>query len=333
MHVRVDSGLYAGYKVPPYYDSMIAKLIVYGTTRERCIMRLKRALEEFVVEGMKTTVPLHQRLVRDPNSWPAITRLSGWNAGSKRTPNRAMDDYPLTPLEQLPLTIDHDAIESAYMPFLLDGRDGERAWKSDYARRRRRALLRMVKRILGLKQRDKQAIQSEYHKAWSAGHGKYDVSTGPQKPAAWRWRDRKLALDGLAAARLRAPLLAAVIDRLEPKKVLEVGCGNGINLFSLAGDFPDVEFTGIDLTPAGIDAAKSVQAEDKMPAALAEYIPLPNPDPTAFKRINFIREAPPNCRSPTVSSTSFILYLQSSRWSAFATRPWLKSPASAGATC
>jgi acetyl-CoA carboxylase biotin carboxylase subunit len=66
MHVRVDSGLYAGYKVPPYYDSMIAKLIVYGTTRERCIMRLRRALEEYVIDGMKTTIPLHQKLVRDP---------------------------------------------------------------------------------------------------------------------------------------------------------------------------------------------------------------------------------------------------------------------------
>src|SRR5688500_2602781 len=66
MHVRVDSGLYAGYKVPPYYDSMIGKLIVYGRTREGCIMRLRRALDEFVVEGMKTTVPLHQRIVRDP---------------------------------------------------------------------------------------------------------------------------------------------------------------------------------------------------------------------------------------------------------------------------
>ncbi|WP_309612269.1 acetyl-CoA carboxylase biotin carboxylase subunit [Sphingomonas sp.] len=65
MHVRVDSGLYAGYKVPPYYDSMIGKLIVYGSTRERCIMRLKRALEEFVVEGMKTTIPLQQRIIRD----------------------------------------------------------------------------------------------------------------------------------------------------------------------------------------------------------------------------------------------------------------------------
>jgi len=66
MHVRIDSGLYAGYRVPPYYDSMIAKLIVYGTTRERCIMRLRRALEEFVVDGMKTTIPLHQKLVDDP---------------------------------------------------------------------------------------------------------------------------------------------------------------------------------------------------------------------------------------------------------------------------
>ncbi|MFS0771648.1 acetyl-CoA carboxylase biotin carboxylase subunit [Sphingomonas sp. 1P08PE] len=66
MHVRVDSGLYAGYKVPPYYDSMIAKLIVYGTTRERCIARLRRALEEFVIEGMKTTIPLHRALIEDP---------------------------------------------------------------------------------------------------------------------------------------------------------------------------------------------------------------------------------------------------------------------------
>ena len=67
MHVRVDSGLYQGYRVPPYYDSMIGKLIVYGRTREGCIMRLKRALEEYVIEGMKTTIPLHQKLLTDPD--------------------------------------------------------------------------------------------------------------------------------------------------------------------------------------------------------------------------------------------------------------------------
>ncbi|MDB5688884.1 MAG: acetyl-CoA carboxylase biotin carboxylase [Sphingomonas bacterium] len=66
MHVRVDSGLYAGYRIPPYYDSMIAKLIVYGTTREGCLRRLRRALEEFVIEGVKTTIPLHQALLDDP---------------------------------------------------------------------------------------------------------------------------------------------------------------------------------------------------------------------------------------------------------------------------
>jgi acetyl-CoA carboxylase biotin carboxylase subunit len=66
MNVRVDSGVYAGYRVPPYYDSMIAKLIVYGTTRQGAMRRLRRALEEFVVDGVKTTIPLHQALLDEP---------------------------------------------------------------------------------------------------------------------------------------------------------------------------------------------------------------------------------------------------------------------------
>ncbi|MCK5295561.1 MAG: acetyl-CoA carboxylase biotin carboxylase subunit, partial [Alphaproteobacteria bacterium] len=63
MGVRVDSGIYSGYRVPPHYDSMIAKLIVYGKTRNACLMRLKRALNEFVIEGVDTSLPLHRRLV------------------------------------------------------------------------------------------------------------------------------------------------------------------------------------------------------------------------------------------------------------------------------
>ncbi|TAN72052.1 MAG: acetyl-CoA carboxylase biotin carboxylase subunit [Magnetospirillum sp.] len=65
--VRVDSALYTGYRVPPHYDSMIAKLIVHGTSRNECLMRLKRALGEFVIEGMNTTLPLHQRLIAEPD--------------------------------------------------------------------------------------------------------------------------------------------------------------------------------------------------------------------------------------------------------------------------
>ena len=63
--VRVDSALYAGYVVPPYYDSLVAKLIVHAPSRPEAIARLARALDEFVIDGIKTTLPLHQRIVRD----------------------------------------------------------------------------------------------------------------------------------------------------------------------------------------------------------------------------------------------------------------------------
>ena len=65
--VRVDSEIYSGYRIPPYYDSMIAKLIVHGKTRNAALMRLRRALEEFVIEGVKTTIPLHQEIISQPD--------------------------------------------------------------------------------------------------------------------------------------------------------------------------------------------------------------------------------------------------------------------------
>jgi acetyl-CoA carboxylase, biotin carboxylase subunit len=64
--VRVDTAIYPGYFVPPYYDSMVAKLIVHARTRDLAIMRMRRALEAMVIEGIKTTVPLHQRIMEDP---------------------------------------------------------------------------------------------------------------------------------------------------------------------------------------------------------------------------------------------------------------------------
>ncbi len=65
--VRVDTHVYAGYTIPPYYDSMIAKLICTAQTREEAISTMERALSEFVIEGVKTTIPLHLRLMADPN--------------------------------------------------------------------------------------------------------------------------------------------------------------------------------------------------------------------------------------------------------------------------
>ena len=65
--VRVDSALYGGYKIPPHYDSLISKLIVHGANRNECLMRLRRALSEYVIDGVLTTIPVHQRLMVEPD--------------------------------------------------------------------------------------------------------------------------------------------------------------------------------------------------------------------------------------------------------------------------
>ena len=65
--VRVDSAIYSGYRVPPYYDSMIAKLIVHGRDRQQCLMRLRRTLDEIVIGGIDCTIQLHQRLMNEPD--------------------------------------------------------------------------------------------------------------------------------------------------------------------------------------------------------------------------------------------------------------------------
>ena len=64
--VRVDSHVYGGYTIPPYYDSMIAKLITFGETRRTAIERMHRALGEYIIRGIKTTIPLHRAIFTDP---------------------------------------------------------------------------------------------------------------------------------------------------------------------------------------------------------------------------------------------------------------------------
>ena len=61
--IRIDSHIYNGYSVPPNYDSMIGKLISYGNNRDAAIQRMNRSLDEFVIEGIKTTIPFHQKLI------------------------------------------------------------------------------------------------------------------------------------------------------------------------------------------------------------------------------------------------------------------------------
>lgn len=87
--VRVDTHVYAGYTIPPYYDSMIAKLICRAKTREECIKKMERALDEFIVEGIKTTVPFHQQLMRN----------QAFKDGNFHT--GFLNDFELKPIEDL----------------------------------------------------------------------------------------------------------------------------------------------------------------------------------------------------------------------------------------
>jgi acetyl-CoA carboxylase biotin carboxylase subunit len=88
--VRVDSALYSGYSVPPYYDSLVSKLIVHGTNRNECLLRLRRCLEEYVIGGIETTVPLHRRLISEPKFLDGdydIHWLEHWMAATSVQPD------------------------------------------------------------------------------------------------------------------------------------------------------------------------------------------------------------------------------------------------------
>jgi acetyl-CoA carboxylase biotin carboxylase subunit len=61
--VRVDSGVYPGYAIPPFYDSMVAKLVTWGNDRREAVERMKRSLDEFYIEGIKTTIPFHKEVM------------------------------------------------------------------------------------------------------------------------------------------------------------------------------------------------------------------------------------------------------------------------------
>ena len=109
-----------------------------------------------------------------------------------------------------------------------------------------------------------------------------------QKESLAEWRNQGLVFGKKGAiARIHLTLIARVIEVLRPRTVLEVGCGDGINLFSLASRFPEIKFAGGELTESGVARAQSVQQADGLPRGLTNYCPWPVVDPTAFRRIDF----------------------------------------------
>jgi len=183
-------------------------------------------------------------------------------------------------------------IADAFLPMVRrEAPAGDPEWSSHVWKRRRRLVRWLVKRQLGKlppQPRHAAAIRDEYASVWGRGYGRYCL-TPEVNPKPWQWDRHRYWADSIAATRFRQVILARLIEHLKPRRVLEVGCGNGINLILLACRFPEIEFSGLELTPAGHAAASRFQAENAtLPEHLLAYAPLPLADPTAFRRIRFI---------------------------------------------
>jgi ubiquinone/menaquinone biosynthesis C-methylase UbiE len=195
--------------------------------------------------------------------------------------------------EELGLARMVDEIAGAFIPLVIrESSAGDREWSEHIWKRRRRMLRWAAKRRLGRvpkNQRNVTAIKDEYETVWGRGYERYQLHPDVHaKP--WTWGRRRYWANSVGATRFRQAILVRIIERVQPKRVLEVGCGNGVNLILLACRFPEIEFTGLELTSTGHEAAVDFQRRNQMlPESMQAFAPLPLSDPTAFRRIRFVQ--------------------------------------------
>lgn len=195
-------------------------------------------------------------------------------------------------LDSLPAGLSSKAVMEAFAPFVCANAkagDRHRQMRLIHWNAAKRALRRLTGSTESSGARSKDVIKGEYEGAWSRGFSAYDVAAGCRKAEPWIYRGESLWADRAGTPRLRNVMLGGVIRALQPKRVLEVGCGNGINLLLLASQFPEISFTGIELTAAGNRVARELQERDTLPDALSRYAVDPGTDAAAFRRINFLQ--------------------------------------------
>lgn len=201
----------------------------------------------------------------------------------------------LSSLADSGLEVSQQEISRLFAPFVLERyAPGDPAWDAEMRRRgakyRRRYWRRRLLGWLPRWQRRGDTVKAEYSKAWSSiDYGQYDPARTPPRPSPWTWRGEHYTASDLGGTRVRQLLLVRMVERLRPRRVLEVGCGNGVNLMLLAGRFPDIAFAGADLTREGPRAARGLQREPELPAPMQAYAPLPLADPAAFARVSFVQ--------------------------------------------
>jgi SAM-dependent methyltransferase len=199
----------------------------------------------------------------------------------------------LSRLSELPLGLAREDINRVMAPFVkrrFEGDDPE--WAHVVRRRKKDIVRRNVRRValgwLPRFQRRSASVIDEYTPLWSTGYGRYDA----RDPAGrfnnpWHWDAERMLANNFGGARFRQLMLIRLIERLQPRSVLEVGCGLGIHLILAACRFPQIAFTGVELTPAGHRAARALQEQERLPENLVAFAPEPLQDPSAFHRIDF----------------------------------------------
>lgn len=255
-----------------------------GTNANDAAMRIDTALVHELNEFLR-----HNELsgIAIDDGIASVELLEAWldeNLGI--VPATGSAPMQLDSLEKLPIAIDPAEIDAAMRPFFVSEGD-DRRWNQLHAILWRGTLDRLIAGREAY--RDRTLIETEYAVWATMGYERYRMGRKDLKGMPWSWRGRRLFLDGAAAARVRTVLLSAVLDQLKPRRVLEVGSGHGINLLSLAGAFPEIEFTGLELTPEGVEQARRAQSDSAIANIIHDFSPLDNVEPSAIERIRFVQ--------------------------------------------
>ncbi len=194
-------------------------------------------------------------------------------------------------LAETPLGISREEIGGLFAPFVsrtYAAKDAE--WRRLIMGKRLSVGVKCLKRkLLGWLpafQRTPKYVEQFYGQK-VVDYDSYSLDAPGPKSSLWEWGEERMQASNRGATRVRQLFLIRFLEMLRPRRVLEVGAGDGINLILLACYFPDVEFTGIDLSQPRWQGARRLQELPELPKHIQAYAPLPLKDPTAFRRIRF----------------------------------------------